>query len=214
MEGERPQGPGGGEPEPAASRTDPEGETDFSLKGRDLLFGRIALRKGFVQLPDLEDSLYLQEREPERGRIGEILVSRGLLTTEQREEVLEEIQVRISQRGRTGRPVGEVLFGGLAVRKGFLSETDLHQALREQENLRDAGPRKRLGSILVERGRITCAQVERILNFQGKEIMKCDTCRKHFNVLGLLRDMACPDCGAPLRLPLEIPPSEVAGDLE
>ncbi|MHC4599334.1 MAG: hypothetical protein ACYS47_10050 [Planctomycetota bacterium] len=110
--------------------------------------------------------------------------------------------------------MGDVLFGRLAVRKSILPEEEINAALREQENLRKEGKPKRLGSILVDRGRLTCAQVERILNYQGKEIMKCDACGKHFNVLGLLRSAPCPDCMKPLRLPLDIPPAEVHGDVE
>ncbi len=189
-------------------------EDELTLEGRDLLFGRIALRKGFVLLGDLEDSLYIQEREPERGRIGEILVSRGLLEAGQREEILEEIAERTSLRGKGGRPISDALFGRIAVRKGFIEEDIINQALREQENLREEGKRKRIGTILVDYGVLTCAQVERILNYQGKEIMKCDACREHYNVPGLLRTFPCPHCGKPLRLPLDIPPAEVCGDVE
>ncbi|MHC4779004.1 MAG: hypothetical protein ACYTFG_10555 [Planctomycetota bacterium] len=192
----------------------PAGEDEISVEGRDLLFGRIALRKGYVLLQDLEDSLYLQEREPQRGRIGEILVSRGLLTEEKTQEILEEIRLRASRRGESGRPVGEALFGNVAVRHGFIDEEEINKALRKQENLRDEGKRARLGEILVTNEQLTCAQVERILNFQGKEIMKCDSCGKHFNVLGLLKEFPCPQCGQAMRLPLDIPPAEVHGDLE
>ena len=184
------------------------------MEGRDILFGRIALRKEYVELADLEDSLYLQEREPERGRIGEILVSRGLLSPGQRAEILEEIQALISRPSGGGKPVGEGLFGRIASRKGMVTDEQVHQALREQENNRESGGEKRLGTLLVEHGRLTSAQVERVLNFQGKEIMKCEACRVHFNVTGLLRSPPCPRCGEPLRLPLEIPPPEVQGDVE
>lgn len=185
-----------------------------SLEGRDLLFGRIALRRGAVSLADLEDSLYLQEREPERGRIGEILVARGLITEVQRRTILEEIRERASLRGDAGLPVAEGLFGRLGVRRGLLSEDQLNAALREQESERAQGRRRRIGIILIEHGALTRAGVERILNFQGKEIMLCDRCAKHFNVRGLLRSLPCPLCAEPLRLPLEIPPPDVEGDLD
>ena len=63
-----------------------------------------------------------------------------------------------------GTSAALVLFGRIAVHKGYLSEAELKTALDYQEGL--PIPRPKLGEILLHYKRMTVAQVEEVLDFQ------------------------------------------------
>ncbi|MDQ7779283.1 MAG: hypothetical protein RDV41_06190 [Planctomycetota bacterium] len=62
----------------------------------------------------------------------------------------------------------EMIFGKLAVQKGFLNETDLADAIRVQQERKTAGVTKTLGEILTELGKLTPDQVKTILDAQKR----------------------------------------------
>jgi hypothetical protein len=61
-------------------------------------------------------------------------------------------------RRRSDQSIGSIL-----LRTGFITKSDLLQALRQKQ---EAAVSTRLGAILVEQGAITAAQLERALEFQ------------------------------------------------
>ncbi|MHC4251644.1 MAG: serine/threonine protein kinase, partial [Planctomycetota bacterium] len=62
-------------------------------------------------------------------------------------------------------PRADYRIGELAVRAGFLSESDLEEALLEQER-RGTGGEARLGELMVELGYVSPKQLKRLLNAQ------------------------------------------------
>jgi len=63
-------------------------------------------------------------------------------------------------------PRADYRIGELAVRAGFLSETDLEEVLLEQERRGAGGGEARLGELMVELGYVSPRQLERLLNAQ------------------------------------------------
>ncbi len=59
------------------------------------------------------------------------------------------------------------LFGRIALRKGLVSESQLHRAVRLQEEVRSLGVAKHLGEILVADGVLAPEQVEQVLRLQA-----------------------------------------------
>jgi hypothetical protein len=127
--------------------------------------GRLLVDKGLLTATDLEHALGEQRRS---GRLlGQILVARGYVTALSLAQALAEqhgveleatgaLETRAAAssqsvstvgRGGTWRPLGSLL-----VAKAFVSETELEEALREQQRRG-----RRLGEILVERGQLSGA---------------------------------------------------------
>jgi hypothetical protein len=65
-----------------------------------------------------------------------------------------------------GSTTGLVLFGQIALRKGFIQQADLDWALYWQPQLAQRGEPKKLGAILVKGQRMTEGQVNEVLAFQ------------------------------------------------
>ncbi len=66
----------------------------------------------------------------------------------------------------------ELIFGKLAIQKGYLDETDLTEAIRVQQDLKEVGVAKTVGEILSERGKMTPDQVKTILEAQKHTQMR------------------------------------------
>ncbi|MBD3419408.1 MAG: type II/IV secretion system protein [Chitinivibrionales bacterium] len=96
-----------------------------------------------------------------RKKIGEILLSQGLIAHEQLLEALEEHK-------RTGVSLGTIL-----VKKGFISEDDLSGVLGQQIQLEH---KKRIGEVLIDQGLITQEQLEAGLLQQKKTGWRLGTC--------------------------------------
>lgn len=129
--------------------------------------GGLLVDKGLLKGRDLEQALGEQRRS---GRLlGQILVGRGYLTALSLAQALADqhgVELQATStfetrpavtpqalspepRGGAWRPLGTVL-----VTKGFVSETELEQALREQQR-----QGRRLGEILIEGGNLSGAEL-------------------------------------------------------
>ena len=64
--------------------------------------------------------------EPQKYRLGEILVSLGVLTEEQLNTALKE-QEMLDKQGKEHKPVGQIL-----LEQGFISPNDLIEAIKIQ----------------------------------------------------------------------------------
>ncbi|OAB37702.1 glycosyl transferase [Paenibacillus macquariensis subsp. defensor] len=104
------------------------------------------------RIHQIQKEAKLQETVPTggKGRMGEMLVSRGIITAAQLEHVI------LSQKQYGGR------LGDILVDMGFVTS---EQMIKEMS---DARPKERLGEMLVRSEYITQEQLERALSFQAK----------------------------------------------
>jgi hypothetical protein len=139
-------------------------------RATSLLLGRIAVEKGYLQPRDLDRCVREQVGDPlcRGGRfmapLGEILVSRGYLSDVQLGDVLDEQRRRLDAPSEAGR-VEDALFGRRVVKERLASPAAVNAALRLQAVMEEIGIQTvpRLGHLLVERGCLTEADVERLL---------------------------------------------------
>lgn len=178
----------------------------------DLLFGKIALKRGWITNDQLREAITLQQKETRVGPrkpLGELLRDRGYLTDSQIADILKAQRV-ISFR------VDEIRYGRLAVRNGFVTEEAVQEALARQREELKAGRKRRIGQLLIDRGRLTRRQHEAVLKIQARlrasssaprEFIKfsCPECQRRIGVSREQRGKThnCPLCGLSLTVPEE-----------
>ncbi len=154
-------------PPPRAMRQD---ATDYhvAVEGpdADLLFGRLAVKAGYLSEEQVQGLLGSQARAAAAGApvsLGEICQSRRLLTSSQVQSLLLAQQFALLR-------AEDKRLGQLAVRNGFATEDDVRAALDEQK--RAYGTSKalplRLGEILVEMGTLSEQQLRALLSAQAR----------------------------------------------
>ncbi len=183
----------------------------------EVLFGKIALLLGYITLDQVQEVVALQTASHGGEKIGELLVSRGHMTSADVKRVLEEQDVYLSMpHPRLPNKLSEALMGRMALRYGYLDEEQLNLCLRLQEALRDEGLGTRLGEILVERKMMSVDDVASVLRMQKLQIKSCPRCDSRYNaVLSEMQKMeACPKCGSPLSEGDAPGSVTVVGDLE
>ncbi|NLG16151.1 MAG: Flp pilus assembly complex ATPase component TadA [Fibrobacter sp.] len=99
--------------------------------------------------------------ERRRKKLGEILISQGLITDEQ-------LLVALKEHKRTGISIGTVL-----VKLGFITDDDLSSVLGQQIHL---DQKKRIGEVLLEQGLLTEEQLQQGLEEQRKSGMQLGKC--------------------------------------
>jgi len=183
-------------------------------KEEDLLFGRMALRAGFITEEQLREALRKQEESPVYRRLGDVLVELGYMS---RGQVALVMRAQGRQLDRTDKrlrlPRREVLFGAIAVKLGMATKEQINRALRKQAELRAKGKEVPLGKILVDEGVLTLSQIKTVLRHQRKILMMCPQCGKRYNVLDAVpgKEVKCPNCGAALEEPLAVGRADVNG---
>ena len=164
----------------------------------DLLFGKIALYKGYFTQEKLDQALAIQSTGKDHLPLGRILVNEGDLTEEQHSEILNVQRKKMKAVDTLQKQQREsILFGKLAVREGFLTEAEANECLREQAK---EGEKRSLGEIMGSKGYLNSQQVTAILAKQYKKIMSCPVCRLSFTVLTISKEkrIDCPRCKGPL----------------
>lgn len=111
------------------------------------IIGELLISKGMVSRNQVTSALYIQGEKPHL-RIGEVLLSMGLITIEELDRVLRE---HLSQQ----------FIGSLLLSNGFISQEQLAEAMAMQEKTN-----KRLGEIAVDLGYVTQFQIDAILEKQ------------------------------------------------
>jgi len=111
------------------------------------IVGELMVTKGLVSRDQVTSALYIQGEKPHL-RIGEILLSMGLITIEQLDRVLRE-------------HLSHQFIGSLLLSNGFVSQEQLSQAMAVQEKTN-----RRLGEIAVELGYVTKYQLDTLLERQ------------------------------------------------
>ncbi|HXX92194.1 MAG TPA: hypothetical protein VEN81_01085, partial [Planctomycetota bacterium] len=142
----------------------------------DFYLGRLALERKLVAREALLECLFQMSQERKGGAprpLGVVLVSRGLLTQEELNDILA---ARVSAAG-TGRELSEVEVGKLLVAAGLISRENVEECVRLQEEMRRSGKvAPPLGELVVHRGYVTDGQVRRVLAYQRKTVFACPPC--------------------------------------
>ena len=159
-----------------------------------LRFGMIAVRNNFASRSDIDRAVALiKQREGQNQPsppIGEIFVKAGIISAEQRDEILQIQQnAHAANAAKNTQPAPEASphrtevnersldpqkeqmwshrFGMIAIRKGYATREDMDRALASQQKAIAQGrPTKRIGAMMVELGIITEDQRQEILSIQ------------------------------------------------
>lgn len=122
-------------------------------------FGEIAIKRGYITFEKLRECLDIQHKLRSLGcepkRIDEILLEKGYITREQAQAILSE-----PRTARAPLPRAEAKLGEIAIRKRYITEAQLKEALEIQAA---QGNRQKLGEILLEKGFITREQLDHLL---------------------------------------------------
>ncbi len=156
----------------------------------ELLLGALAVREGLVTPEALQEALATQERSPSR-RLGEILTDRFVLSRADLARLVES-QSRAFGEDPDG-PLGRLL-----IARGLATPFPIHEALRFQGRLIEAGvkPVPRLGEILVKRGVLTSASLSTALQLQSFLLYRCPACGARIEFQPGPTASACAACGA------------------
>lgn len=115
----------------------------------ELLYGRIALKRGMITDYQLQVATGLQRQESSSGAgrrpLGELLLERGFITEAQHEKVVRLQKYSILR-------AEEKSYGRLAVSKGFVSQAIVDQSLAQQKADYQQGKVRRIHAILMEWG--------------------------------------------------------------
>lgn len=176
---------------------------------KDLLFGRMAVSRGFLTQTQLQDCVQFQKAQAAGCPLGLVMIDKGYLTAEQLQELVSA-QKEAFQNVDPARlqKIEDSIFGQIAIRENMVDREDVNGALRDQAIAEETGFPRRLGELLVERGCMTPAQVEQVLAIQRRRILLCERCGAQFNVETMASGtkFKCGSCQALLEVP-EVPAS-------
>lgn len=130
------------------------------------LLGQIVLKEGWIQPAQLQECLELQVRAKVDKPIGWFLVERKYLTETRLKEALEIQESRFEKL--SADPSRGGLFGQIAVRLGYVTRPQIHEALREQQAVGRGESSLLLGQILLRKKHLTADQFLEILRRQKK----------------------------------------------
>lgn len=137
-------------------------------QAKSILLGHVLLDLGLVDLSVIREAVAIQESPKEGRRLGRILVDQGKLSEAALARGVAVQQGRLASReGSSGRPLGERIFGSLAIELGLLDRELLNCALREQEREERGGRKRPIGEVLVSQGALGTEDVDRILGYQA-----------------------------------------------
>jgi predicted Ser/Thr protein kinase len=170
----------------------------------DLFLGKKALDRKLITPAQLREAMTEQARSAvpegsEAPRLGDVFVSRNILTADQLSGLQEET-ARIV-RG-TVAPRDSVL-GRILVDNRTITNSQLLECLRTQDEVLRAGEtvEPRLGELLVQKGYASADEIRHALAVQEKTILTCTACGKRCNAAAYDpgRRYGCPSCKAELR---------------
>ncbi len=181
----------------------------------EFLFGKLALKMGYVtteQLQRMVDHQHAQGSEPKK--LGELLLEHDVMTAEEVEHVLHCQDVLLSKpHPRRPANVRESLLGRMAVKYGYLTESQLNRCVRMQELRRGGGSDDRLGQVLVDQEHLTEEDIVLLLKMQHQDIARCPHCERMYNTTRRTgQTVTCPYCGTFLEVQKHPDSIEVDGD--
>lgn len=172
----------------------------------NVLFGKIAMELGLLTKEQIDTAISLQELEEKQRPLGDILLDKRYLTQAELQKILEQQRANLAKvDGPTQQKKEDVLFGKVAIREGLATADEVNDCLRSQAKAESAGTFPRLGEMMVEKGILTPAQVQRILERQKRRIMVCKGCKARYNVptVDEGKPVRCPRCGGEVVLPVD-----------
>lgn len=163
----------------------------MTTEGTELLFGKIAVKLGYLSVEQLEAVVERQARSDPPVSLGYMLVQQGLLTEAQIDEILG---VQKSNQAIHS------LMGKLLVESERVTQRQVNECLRDQDLFRRKGYSFKLGELLVNKGFLSPGGLDEVLAQQGKKQMICPASLDVFNIeLDEGQTVAiCPDCSTML----------------
>lgn len=180
--------------------------------GLKCLFGRIALNWGCVTSEQIEECVDEQERiraehsgekDVHVPPLGEMLVKKGHINWDKREEILTFQEAMLSNKLKDGESsLSEMLMGQVALDKGLIKRGQLENALSIQARDIEKGKHQRLGKIMMDLGYLTPENVLTLLGLQNRTLVICTACGTKFNAEGYSQDkhFICKNCGSSLEV--------------
>ncbi len=100
----------------------------------------------------------------------------------------------------------DLLFGTLAIKKGYISTDEITACIRDQAKHLQQGRTLRLGQVMVRNNLLSAAQFMEILEEQEQQILVCPTCGKRYNVKNHEsgKKVRCRGCKGVLTVPTDI----------
>ncbi len=165
----------------------------------DLFLGKRALDRKLISAAQLKEALSEQARTGADLRLGEVMVTLGMLTPVQLLTLDQEIALAFG----SPQPGPDSTLGRILIERGTITPEQLAECVRLQEaDLREAGGTlPRLGEVLIRKGYATAEAVSHALAMQEKTILACVVCSKRCNATGFdpARRYVCPSCRGELR---------------
>lgn len=142
------------------------------LDTRGLVIGELAVREKLIDRSQLDRIVALQERKGFAQPLGALMLEQKLLTHQQLESLLKRQRQALSEYERSLAVSG--LFGRIAIERGYITERELGEAIRQQLAMDGEGKRVKIGQILIRMKAMTLVQFWEIIHAQG--LFKCSTC--------------------------------------
>ncbi|MCI0342620.1 MAG: hypothetical protein L0216_16010 [Planctomycetales bacterium] len=137
---------------------------------RDLLFGQIALERGFITKQQLDESIRAQEARDAR-QIGLILLEKGHISEEELEAILAVQRERLARTAESSAAkLSDHLYGRLVVSRKLATQRQVNECLRHQALIEEMGILMRLGEILARKGYLTQAQADEVFQYQKQQL--------------------------------------------
>ena len=165
------------------------------------LLGQIAIHEGYLTPERLEECLQIQASDDPPRKIGLILLEKGYLTNEQLASVMEIQRLRLQTIAADPERGG--LFGQVALRLGHVTQLQLDECLRQQQELSRAGTPVLLGQLFLRKGYLNTDQFMEILRRQKREVVKCPGCDTFYDARDHAEGakFACSRCGTVVQIP-------------
>ena len=149
------------------------------------IFSRIAIFNNYVTKAQLEECIRIERGNSRDRRLGDILLEKGYISSEQLRAVLRIRRKKIRKYLRNPKEARESdkAFGREALTAGLINLDGLEEALLEQEYLARLNLHFQIGEVLVSKNRMSSDSVLKVLAQQGKRILLCPVCDCHYNVV-------------------------------
>lgn len=169
----------------------------------DLLFGKIALERGYISQDDLQDCIAYQERNPSK-QLGWIMVHKGYLNDDKLKELLSLQKEAIDVQFKEGSfDKNSILFGRFLVQKELVTEYQVNECLRIQARMAELGitPVPHISQILLKRGYIDQKKLHTAQLLQNQDLYSCPNCMGQIDTRVYARGQdsevyTCPTCTA------------------
>lgn len=138
---------------------------------------RLAVENGMATQEQVDECLRLRREGNSRVPIGELLLQRGAITSDQ----FKRLMLLWRDQADSEREES-TLFGRLILDRGLATPDQVQDCLSEQAVLAEKHVQKNLGEIMVQRGILSNSQVKRLLEDRNQLICVCPKCGAKYNV--------------------------------